>query len=101
MLRFKVDIALAREGELMLQGWAFGSNPEEEVKLTVVDQAGNPVPGTTVSSVRRDEVVNAFFGDVVKAHGSLQRDLGFDVHTPYAQGETRILVLQADGQTKR
>ena len=35
MLRFKVDIALAREGELMLQGWAFGSNPEEEVKLTV------------------------------------------------------------------
>lgn len=101
MLRFKVDIALAREGELMLQGWAFGSNPEEEVKFTVVDQAGNPVPGTTVSSVRRDEVVNAFFGDYVKAHGALQRDLGFDVHTPYAQGETRILVLQADGQTKR
>lgn len=101
MLRFKVDIALAREGELMLQGWAFGSNPEEEVKLTVVDQAGNPVPGTTVSSVRRDEVVNAFFGDYVKAHGALRRDLGFDVHTPYAQGETRILVLQADGQTKR
>ena len=101
MLRFKVDIALAREGELMLQGWAFGSNPEEEVKLTVVDQAGNPVPGTTVSSVRRDEVVNAFFGDYVKSHGALQRDLGFDVHTPYAQGETRILVLQADGQTKR
>ncbi len=85
----------------MLQGWAFGSNPEEEVKLTVVDQAGNPVPGTTVSSVRRDEVVSAFFGDYVKAHGTLQRDLGFDVHTPYAQGETRILVLQADGQTKR
>ena len=101
MLRFKVDIALAREGELMLQGWAFGSNPEEEVKLTVVDQAGNPVPGTTVSSVRRDEVVNAFFGDYVKAHGALRRDLGFDVHTSYAQGETRILVLQADGQTKR
>lgn len=101
MLRFKVDIALAREGELMLQGWAFGSNPEEEVKFTVVDQAGNPVPGTTVSSVRRDEVVNAFFGDVVKVHGALRRDLGFDVHTPYAQGETRILVLQADGQTKR
>lgn len=101
MLRFKVDIALAREGELMLQGWAFGSNPEEEVKLTVVDQAGNPVPGTTVSSVRRDEVVSAFFGDYVKAHGTLQRDLGFDVHTPYAQGETRILVLRADGQTKR
>ena len=101
MLRFKVDIALAREGELMLQGWAFGSNPEEEVKLTVVDQAGNPVPGTTVSSVRRDEVVSAFFGDVVKAHGALRRDLGFDVHTPYAQGETRILVIQADGQTKR
>ena len=101
MLRFKVDIALAREGELMLQGWAFGSNPEEEVKFTVVDQAGNPVPGTTVSSVRRDEVVNAFFGDVVEAHGALRRDLGFDVHTPYAQGETRILVLQADGQTKR
>lgn len=101
MLRFKVDIALAREGELMLQGWAFGSNPEEEVKLTVVDQAGNPVPGTTVSSVRRDEVVSAFFGDYVKAHGALRRDLGFDVHTPYAQGETRILVLQADGQTKR
>ena len=101
MLRFKVDIALAREGELMLQGWAFGSNPEEEVKLTVVDQAGNPVPGTTVSSVRRDEVVSAFFGDVVKAHGALRRDLGFDVHTPYAQGETRILVLQLGGQTKR
>ena len=101
MLRFKVDIALAREGELMLQGWAFGSNPEEEVKLTVVDQAGNPVPGTTVSSVRRDEVVSAFFGDVVKAHGALRRDLGFDIHTPYAQGETRILVIQADGQTKR
>lgn len=101
MLRFKVDIALAREGELMLQGWAFGSNPEEEVKFTVVDQAGNPVPGTTVSSVRRDEVVSAFFSDVVKAHGALRRDLGFDVHTPYAQGETRILVIQADGQTKR
>ena len=101
MLRFKVDIALAREGELMLQGWAFGSNPEEEVKFTVVDQAGNPVPGTTVSSVRRDEVVSAFFGDYVKAHGALRRDLGFDVHTPYAQGETRILVIQADGQTKR
>ena len=101
MLRFKVDIALAREGELMLQGWAFGSNPEEEVKFTVVDQAGNPVPGTTVSSVRRDEVVSAFFGDYVKTHGALQRELGFDVHTPYAQGETRILVLQADGQTKR
>ena len=85
----------------MLQGWAFGSNPEEEVKLTVVDQTGNPVPGTTVSSVCRDEVVTAFFGDYVKAHGTLHRDLGFDVHTPYAQGETRILVLQADGQTKR
>lgn len=101
MLRFKVDIALAREGELMLQGWAFGSNPEEEVKFTVVDQAGNPVPGTTVSSVRRDEVVSAFFGDYVKTHGALQRELGFDVHTPYAQGETRILVLQLGGQTKR
>ena len=85
----------------MLQGWAFGSNPEEEVKFTVVDQAGNPVPGTTVSSVRRDEVVSAFFGDYVKTHGALQRELGFDVHTPYAQGETRILVLQLGGQTKR
>ena len=85
----------------MLQGWAFGSNPEEEVKFTVVDQAGNPVPGTTVSSVRRDEVVSAFFGDYVKSHGALQRELGFDVHTPYAQGETRILVLQLGGQTKR
>ena len=101
MLRFKVDIALAREGELMLQGWAFGSNPEEEVKFTVVDQAGNPVPGTTVSSVRRDEVVNAFFGEYVKSHGALKRELGFDVHTPYAQGETRILIIQGDGQTKR
>ena len=85
----------------MLQGWAFGSNPEEEVKFTVVDQAGNPVPGTTVSSVRRDEVVSAFFGDYVKSHGALQRELGFDVHTPYAQGETRILVLQLGGQTRR
>ena len=54
-----------------------------------------------MSSVRRDEVVSAFFGDYVKTHGALQRELGFDVHTPYAQGETRILVLQADGQTKR
>ena len=82
MLRFKVDIALAREGELMLQGWAFGSNPEEEVKLTVVDQAGNPVQGTTVSSVRSDEVANAFFGDGVKAHGALRSDVGNDEHTP-------------------
>ena len=101
MLRFKVDIALVREGELMLQGWAFGANPEDEISFTVVDQAGNPVPGTTVSSVRRDEVVNAFFGEYVKSHGALKRELGFDVHTPYAQGETRILIIQGDGQTKR
>lgn len=101
MLRYKIDIALAREGELLLQGWAFGSNPEEEVKLTVVDPKGQPVPGTTVSSVRRDEVVNAFFADYVKTHGAVQRELGFAVHTPYKKGDTRVLLLQAEGKTRR
>ncbi len=101
MLRYKVDIALAREGELLLQGWAFGSDPEEMPVFTVVDEKGNPVPGTTVSPVCRDEVVQAFFSDYVKSHGALHRDLGFDVHTPYTQNETRILIIQAEGHTRR
>lgn len=101
MLRYKVDIALAREGELLLQGWAFGADPEETPVFTVLDEKGDPVPGTTVSPVCRDEVVQAFFSDHVKEHGALHRDLGFDVHTPYAKGDTRILLIQADGHTKR
>jgi len=101
MMRYKVDVAIAREGKITFLGWAFGSDPEAPVEFDVLDGAGNSVPGTIVESVRRDEVVEAFFKDYEKQHGPIKRELGYDINTPYQKGEVRYLVIKADGKTKK
>ena len=100
-MRYKVDVAVSREGKITFLGWAFGKNPETPVKYTVLDGNGNEVEGTVIESVRRDEVVEAFFKDYEKEHGSVKRELGYDINTPYRKGETRYLVIEVDGKTKR
>ena len=101
MMRYKVDVAISREGKITFLGWAFGSDPETPVEFDVLDGAGNSVPGTIVESVRRDEVVEAFFKDYEKQHGPIMRELGYDINTPYQKGEVRYLVIKADGKTKK
>ncbi|WP_242826604.1 glycosyltransferase [Oribacterium sp. NK2B42] len=100
-MRYKVDVAISREGKITFLGWAFGSDPETPVEFDVLDGAGNSVPGTIVESVRRDEVVEAFFKDYEKQHGPIKRELGYDINTPYQKGEVRYLVIKADGKTKK
>ncbi|WP_242873295.1 glycosyltransferase [Oribacterium sp. KHPX15] len=100
-MRYKVDVAVSREGKITFLGWAFGSDPETPVEFDVLDGAGNSVPGTVVESVRRDEVVEAFFKDYEKQHGPIKRELGYDINTPYQKGEVRYLVIKADGKTKK
>ncbi|ETP72244.1 putative glycosyltransferase [Lachnospiraceae bacterium JC7] len=100
-MRYKVDVAVSREGKITFLGWAFGKDPETPVKYSVLDGNGKPVEGTVVESVRRDEVVEAFFKDYEKEHGPIKRELGYDINTPYQRGETRYLVIEADGKTKK
>ena len=101
MMRYKVDVAVHREGKITFLGWAFGKDPETPVKYSVLDGNGKIVEGTVVESVRRDEVVEAFFKDYEKEHGPINRELGFDINTPYQKGETRYLVIEVDGKTKK
>lgn len=101
MMRYKVDVAVSREGKITFLGWAFGSDPEAPVEFNVFDGNGKSVPGTIVESVRRDEVAEAFFKDYEKEHGPIKRELGFDINTPYQKGDTRYLVIKADGKTKK
>ena len=100
-MRYKVDVAVSREGKITFLGWAFGKDPETPVKYSVLDGDGNPVEGTIVESVRRDEVVEAFFKDHEKEHGPIKRELGYDINTPYKKGETRYLVIEVDGKVKK
>ena len=100
-MRYKVDVAVSREGKITFLGWAFGKNPETPVKYTVLDGDGKEVEGTVIESVRRDEVVEAFFKDYEKEHGPIKRELGYDINTPYKKGETRYLVIEVDGKTKK
>ena len=100
-MRYKVDVAVSREGKITFLGWAFGKDPETPVKYSVLDGDGKPVEGTIVESVRRDEVVEAFFKDYEKEHGPIKRELGYDINTPYKKGETRYLVIEADGRVKK
>lgn len=100
-MRYKVDVAVSREGKITFLGWAFGKDPETPVKYSVLDGDGNPVEGTVVESVRRDEVVEAFFKDHEKEHGPIKRELGYDINTPYKKGETRYLVIEVDGKVKK
>ncbi len=103
-MRSKVDIAVVQEGRLILEGWAFGKDPESVVEYEVTDGDGRPVPGTTVASVRRDSVVEAFFPDYEKKHGRpVRRELGYDINVPYVIGENhvRILIIRVDGREKR
>ncbi len=101
MMRYKVDVAVSREGKITFLGWAFGSDPETPVEFDVLDAEGRSVPGTIVESVRRDEVVEAFFKDYEKEHGTIKRELGYDINTPYQKGDTRYLVIKVDGKTKK
>ncbi|WP_036608029.1 glycosyltransferase family 2 protein [Oribacterium sp. P6A1] len=100
-MRYKVDVAVSREGKITFLGWAFGKNPETPVKYTVLDGESKEVEGTVIESVRRDEVVEAFFKDYEKEHGPIKRELGYDINTPYKKGETRYLVIEVDGKTKK
>ena len=101
MIRYKVDVAVSREGKITFLGWAFGSDPEAPVEFDVLDGNGKSVPGTIVESVRRDEVAEAFFKDYEKEHGPIKRELGYDINTPYQKGDTRYLVIKADGKIKK
>lgn len=78
-MRTRVDIALVREGKLNLQGWAFGQDPETEVKYEVRNDRGEKVPAE-IESVRRDSVVEAYFKDYVKTHGEIRRELDVGGH---------------------
>ncbi|OON88439.1 glycosyl transferase family 2 [Oribacterium sp. C9] len=100
-MRYKVDVAVSREGKITFLGWAFGKDPETPVKYTVLDGEGRPVEGTVVESVRRDEVAEAFFKDYEKEHGPIKRELGYDINTPYKKGETRYIVIEVDGKTRK
>ncbi len=103
-MRTKLDIALAREGRLNIQGWAFGRDPETPVSYEVTDGKGQPVEGTTVESVCRDSVGEAYFPDYEKKVGHpLRRELGYDINVPYqfGIGEERILLIRVDGKCRR
>ncbi len=103
-MRTKVDIALAREGKLNIQGWAFGKDPETPVQYEVTDGKGQPVADTSVETVRRDSVVEAYFPDYEKNVGHpLRRELGYDINVPYqfGIGEERILLIRVDGKCRR
>lgn len=100
-MRTRIDIAVGREGKLTLEGWAFGRDPETEVKYTVLDEKGREVPGSTYASVRRDEVVKAYFPERYKSANPVVRELGFDINAPYERGRTYYLLIQVDGKSRR
>ena len=103
-MRTKVDIALAREGRLNIQGWAFGKDPETPVSYEVTDGKGHPVADISVESVRRDSVAEAYFPHYEKTVGHpLRRELGYDINVPYqfGIGEERILLIRVDGKCRR
>ncbi len=102
-MRTKVDIALVREGKLNIQGWAFGKDPETEVHYRVTDSHGKEIEGTTIESVRRDSVVEAFFPDYEKNGHPVQRELGYDINVPYhfGTGERCILEISVDGRIRK
>lgn len=100
-MRTKIDIALVREGKLNIQGWAFGKDPETPVKLYVKDAAGNRIEDASIGSVRRDSVVEAYFGNYVKEHGAIRRELGFDIDVPFQHGDTCYLFICVDGRRRR
>ena len=103
-MRSKVDIALAREGRLNIQGWAFGKDPETPVSYEVTDGRGRSIPETSVETVRRDSVIEAFFPDYEKTEGHpLRRELGYDINVPYqfGIGEERVLIMKVDGKTRK
>ncbi len=99
-MRTRVDIALVREGKLNLQGWAFGQDPETEVKYEVRNDRGETVPAE-IGSVRRDSVVEAYFKDYVKTHGEIRRELGYDINVPYDRERTYYLIMSVDGKTRK
>ena len=99
-MRTRVDIALVREGKLNLQGWAFGQDPETEVKYEVRNDRGETVPAE-IESVRRDSVVEAYFKDYVKTHGEIRRELGYDINVPYDRERTYYLIMSVDGKTRK
>lgn len=100
-MRTRIDIAVGREGKLTLEGWAFGRDPETEVKYTVLDEKGREVPGSTYASVRRDEVVKAYFPERYKSANPVVRELGFDINAPYERGRTYYLLIEVDGKSRR
>ncbi|MGN8817742.1 glycosyltransferase family 2 protein [Oribacterium sp. HCP28S3_H8] len=100
-MRTRIDIAVGREGKLTLEGWTFGKDPETEVKYTVLDEKGREVPGSTYASVRRDEVVKAYFPERYKSANPVVRELGFDINAPYERGRTYYLLIEVDGKSRR
>ncbi len=103
-MRTKVDIALAREGRLNIQGWAFGRDPETPVTYEVTDGKGRSIPETSIETVRRDSVIEAFFPDYEKTNGHpLRRELGYDINVPYqfGVGEERVLIMKVDGKCRK
>lgn len=103
-MRTKVDIALVREGMLNIQGWAFGRDPEQPVSYRVTNKKGREIPGTTIESVRRDSVVEAFFPDYEREKGhAVKRELGYDINVPYSfgSGDGCILYISVEGRQRR
>lgn len=100
-MRYKVDIALVREGKLNLQGWAFGKDPETAVQYTVTDGTGKQLDDVSVGTVRRDAVVEAFFSEYIRKYGEIRRELGYNIEVPFSHGDVRILQITVDGKTKK
>lgn len=102
-MRTKLDIALVREGQLNLQGWAFGRDPETRVSYRVTDGQGKDCEDAVIEAVPRDRVAEAYFSERIAAGHPVGRALGFNINVPYVHGqdETRILVIEVDGRRRQ
>lgn len=99
-MRYKLDTVRVQEERLNVQGWAFGREPETETDIWLSDRSGRRVEAE-FSRVRRDAVAEAWFEAYLREHGSVERELGFELSWPYEPGGEWVLHLAVDGREKR
>lgn len=93
-MKYKIDNIRKKEGLIIFNGWVIGKTPGSSISYKVTDWQGQKIEAKIVS-VRRDDVCEHYFGEV------LDKDFGYDISFEYDKTKTYFIVIESDGELKK
>lgn len=93
-MKYKIDTIKKKENIIIFNGWVVGKTATSPVSYKVTQENGEAIEAKIIS-IRRDDVCEHFFNEIV------DKDFGYDISFEYDANKTYFIVIEVDGKVQK